>query len=134
LGSLFILRCDASKFAISGCLYQRNDDDVNKAVVTGDGEHPIAFYSQKLSGSQVNWATIEKEAYAVIASLKKFERIVFGSCIVVYSDHNPLYYLVERVTSSAKLSRWSLALQQYNILFRYAKAQHNVVADFFSRI
>jgi hypothetical protein len=68
LGSLFILRCDASKFAISGCLYQRNDDDVNKVVVTGDGEHPIAFYSQKLSGSQVNWATIEKEAYAVIAS------------------------------------------------------------------
>jgi hypothetical protein len=133
VGGLFILRTDASGIAISGCLYQRDDDVIEDVVVTGDGEKPIAFYSQKLTRPQISWSVIEREAYAVIASLKKFFPIVFSSSIVVYSDHNPLSFVVEGSSHSAKLTRWSLALQQYNIIFRYAKAQHNLVADFFSR-
>ena len=31
----------------------------------------------------------------------------------------------------SKLTRWSLALQSYNIVFRYAKASQNKVAAFF---
>jgi hypothetical protein len=133
-GGLFILRCDASKSAIGGCLYQRDDDMVENVDVKGVGEKPIRFFSQKLAASQINWSVIEKEAFAVVASLKKFDNIVFASCIVVFSDHNPLTYLVDQVTRSAKLSRWSLALQQYNIVFRYSAGMHNVAADFFSRL
>jgi hypothetical protein len=132
-GGLFILRTDASNWAISGCLYQRPDDNPNNVVVTGDDEKPIFFYSQKLTRSQAHWSTIEKEAFAVIASLRKFHHIVFGSQIVIYCDHNPLSYLVDNTTHSAKLTRWYLALQEYNIVFRYAKAKNNLVADFFSR-
>jgi hypothetical protein len=131
--ALFILRVDASGFAISGCLYQRDDDVVGNVVVTGDGEHPISFFSRKLNATQMAWSVIEREAYAVIESLKHFDHIVFGSQIVVYSDHNPLSYLTESIPQSAKLVRWSLALQQYCIIFRYAKAANNVVADYFSR-
>jgi hypothetical protein len=134
-GGLFVLRCDASQYSVGGCLYQRDDDDVTKVTYNGIGEKTIKFFSQKLTACQVNWSTIEKEAYAVVASLKKFDNIVFNSDIIVYSDHNPLTYLIGQVTHSAKLSRWSLALQQYNIVdFRYAKGTHNVVADFFSRL
>jgi hypothetical protein len=133
VGGLFILRTDASGVAISGCLYQREDDVIENVVVTGDGEKPISFYSQKLSRPQMSWSVIEREAYAVIASLKKFFSIVFGSTIIVYSDHNPLTYVVEGSTHSAKLTRWSLALQEYNVIFRYAKAKNNIVADYFSR-
>jgi hypothetical protein len=133
IGGLFILRVDASGTAVSGCLYQRDDDDLDHVVVSGDGEKPISFFSKKLSRSQVAWSVIEREAFAVIASLRKFHHLIFGSMIVVYSDHNPLSFLVEGSTHSAKLTRWSLALQEYNIVFRYAKAQHNRVADYFSR-
>lgn len=133
IGGLFILRTDASNYAISGCLYQREDDDIDKVTTSGDGEKPIYFYSQKLSRTQSGWSVIEKEAYAVIASLTKLHHLLFGSQIVVYSDHNPLSYLVDCVTPSAKLMRWCLSLQQYNIVFRYAKANQNRVADFFSR-
>ena len=133
IGGLFILRTDASGIAISGCLYQRDDDDIENVLVTGDGEKPISFFSQKLTRPQMAWSVIEREAYAVIASLKKIFPIVFSSSIVVYSDHNPLFFIVEGSSHSAKLTRWSLALQQYNIVFRYAKAKHNLVADYFSR-
>ena len=83
--------------------------------------------------SQMSWSVIEREAYVVIASLKRFFPIVFGSTIIVYSDHNPLTFIVEGCSQSAKSTRWSLALQQYNVIFRYAKAKHNLVADYFSR-
>jgi hypothetical protein len=96
-GGLFVLRCDASKCSIGGCLYQREDDDVTKVTYNGVGEKPIKFFSQKLTPCQVNWSTIEKEAYAVVASLKKFENIVFNSDIIVYSDHNPLTYAIGQV-------------------------------------
>jgi hypothetical protein len=133
IGGLFILRTDASNYAISGCLYQRDDDNIDNVQVTGVGEKPIYFFSQKLNRPQIAWSVIEKEAYAVIASLRKLHHIVFGSQIVVFSDHNPLSYLVSCVTQSAKLMRWSLALQQYNIVFRFLKSSNNSVADFFSR-
>jgi RNase H-like domain found in reverse transcriptase len=113
---LFILRTDASNYAISGCLYQKVDDDIDKVDISGTGERPIQFFSQKLTFTQSHWSVIEKEAYAVIRSLQKFEHILFCSQIVVFSDHNPLSFLVDCVTQSSKLARWSLALQNYNIV------------------
>ena len=65
----------------------------------GEGhERPIAYLSQKLSPSQTKWSTIEREAYAVICALQKWHAIVFGAHIVVYSDHNPLTYVVRVCT------------------------------------
>jgi hypothetical protein len=99
----------------------------------GSGEMPIAFCSQKLNQTRQAWSTIEREAYAVIVALNKWHNLIFGAPIVVYSDHNPLTYIVECATNSAKLTRWALALQEYDITFRYAKAANNVVADCLSR-
>ena len=64
---LFILRTDASGSAISGCLYQREDDTIDSVHVSGSGESPICFFSQKLSRAQMAWSVVEREAYAVIA-------------------------------------------------------------------
>jgi len=46
-------------------------------------ERPITFASQKLSGSQLGSAIIEKEAYAIIWVLNRFREIVYGSHITV---------------------------------------------------
>ena len=47
----FIVHTDASDFAIGAVLSQRR----------GDRRVPLDFYSQKLTGSQLNWAPWEKE-------------------------------------------------------------------------
>ena len=96
-------------------------------------EQPLAFASQKLSGPQSAWATIEKEAYAIIWALNRFRNVIYGARVVVYSDHNPLQYIRECATKSAKLLRWSLALQEFDIEMRYTKGTDNVVADLLSR-
>ena len=120
----FIIRCDSSDFAVAASLSQCD---------TSGGEYPISFVSSKLSDVQRRWSTIEKEAYAVIFALRKFDYLVFGRKIVLFSDHNPLAYLTLAIPKSAKLTRWALSLTRYNIEIRHIKGKNNVVADFLSR-
>jgi len=97
-------------------------------------ESPVAFASQKLSGSQLGWAIIEKEAHAIIWALNRFRDIVYGAHITVFCDHNPLQYIRESATKSAKLLRWLLSLQEYDVEIKYTKGSQNVVADCLSRV
>ena len=53
--SPIFLLTDASDYGIGGYLYQ---------LINGI-EHPVAFISKSLSGSQLRWTTIQKEAYAI---------------------------------------------------------------------
>jgi hypothetical protein len=129
---LFIMRTDASGIAVSAALSQLIDDAYS-VTDSGSNEHPVAFCSKVLSVTQTKWSVIEREAYAVVYSLNKFYNIIFSSPIVVCSDHNPLAYIINSATKSSKLARWYLALQEFNITFRYVKAKDNFLADFFSR-
>ena len=120
----YIIRTDASDYAVGACLAQLSDEGQ---------EFPIAFASSKLSEVQTRWSTIEKEAYAVIFALQKFDVWVFGSKIDLYSDHNPLQYLVSCAPKSAKLTRWALSLTRYDLCVHHIKGTDNVSADFLSR-
>ena len=121
----FGLLVDASATAIGCCLIQWAEDG---------SEKPIAYASMKLSKVQTNWSTIEREAFAVIWALKKFRSWIFLSKIVVFSDHNPLSFLTEAAPKSAKLTCWVLALQEFNVDFRYRSGRRHAAADFLSRI
>jgi len=121
----FGLLVDASAKAIGCCLIQWADDG---------SEKPIAFASMKLSTTQTHWSTIEREAFAVIWALKKFRNWIFLSKIVIFSDHNPLSFLTEAAPKSAMLTRWALALQEFNVDFRYRSGRRHAAADFLSRI
>ena len=104
VGDPFVLHTDASGVAVGATLGQLDKDGV---------EHPLAFASHKLSGSQCNWSTIEREAYAIIWALDKFRDTVYGSNITVVCDRNTLQYIRDCAPKSAKLLRWSLALQEF---------------------
>ncbi len=95
-------------------------------------DRPLAFASAKFTDVQKRWSVIEKEGFAVIFALRKFDRLVFGNHIELYTDHNPLQYLVSCIPKSAKLTRWSLALQRYDLVVKHYPGRLNHVADFFS--
>ena len=61
----FEIFVDSSGFAVGGLLCQRDDSGT---------EYPISFFfSCKLTDTQKNWATIEREAYAVLVAVRKFK-------------------------------------------------------------
>lgn len=116
---------DASEKSVSGILTQQ---DTNKHYA------PIAFFSQKLNDTQRKWSTIEREAYAVVVALQKYRSWLFRSVVRIHSDHNPLTYLTSSAPRSAKLMRWALALQEFQVEFRYRKGENNLAADCLSRL
>ena len=121
----FIIHTDASGIAV-GCTLSQFDD--SKTL------RPIAYASKKFSDCQVRWSTIEREAYAVLFALQKFGVIVFGNKIILYSDHDPLKFMMNGNPISAKLLRWSLAIQKYDIEVTHIKGTNNKVADCLSRL
>ena len=116
-----VLRTDASQTGVGALLLQ---------VVDGK-EQPIVFLSQKFSGPATRWSTIEQEAYGVYWAITKLHSYLMGHPFYVETDHKNLVYIDE--SSSAKITRWRLQLQQYNFQVVHIAGRTNVVADALSR-
>src|SRR6218665_2485674 len=121
----FNLYCYSSDCAVGAVLTQQDNCGI---------ERPISFISQKLTDTQRRWATIEKEAYAIVWALTKLKEVIIGSKIHIFTDHNLLTYLTESLSKSVNLIRWSLALQTFDVDVKYTKGKLNVVADCLSRL
>ena len=65
---LYTLYTDASKYSWAGVLTQPHVTTVDGKSTTTD--HPVAFVSGLFRGSQLNWAALMKEAFAIYMSLK----------------------------------------------------------------
>lgn len=115
---------DASEFVVSACLSQ---------IVEGLSRLS-EFLSKNLTESQAKWSAIEREAYAIVWALGKLDTWLFGAKIKVATDHNPLTYLTHAASSSARLTRWSLALQKYDLEIVHIKGSLNKCADALSRL
>ncbi|XP_040062301.1 uncharacterized protein LOC120837151 [Ixodes scapularis] len=63
---------DASATAAGACLAQMSEQGKEK---------PIAFASHRFNPTQSRWSTIEREAFAIIWALKKFDYWLFGAVI-----------------------------------------------------
>ncbi|GFX35474.1 retrovirus-related Pol polyprotein from transposon 17.6 [Trichonephila clavipes] len=65
----YTIHSDASQIGIAACLSQK----------CGDKCYPIAYASQKLSKTQQSWSTIEREAFAIVWSLKSLKHVMSSS-------------------------------------------------------
>ena len=119
----FIIQVDASNYGIGAVLMQNH----------GQGEQPIAYMSQKLNKQQQNWNATEKECYAVISSIQKWNHFVTGRDFTIRTDHHALCWLNRKYNSNPKLNRWRMALQEYTFKIEHVKGKRNCVADCLSR-
>ena len=123
----FVLATDASDVGVGAVLLQSDSQGI---------EHPISYFSKKLSPSQRKYSTVEKEALALILALQHFEVYVSGGRepIEVRTDHNPLVFLNRFKNKNSRLTRWSILLQEWNLLIKHVNRKDNVVPDALSRI
>ncbi|RVW81147.1 Retrovirus-related Pol polyprotein from transposon 17.6 [Vitis vinifera] len=119
----FEVMCDASDFAIGAVLGQRED-----------GKPYVIYYASKtLNEAQRNYTTTEKELLAVCVCLRQVSCLSVGSFIIVFTDHSALKYLLTKQDAKARLIRWILLLQEFDLQIRDKKGVENVVADHLSR-
>ena len=80
----FEIECDASNVSI-------------EAVILQEG-HPIAYFSEKIKGSYLNYSTYDKELYALVRALQNWQHYIFPKEFVIHSDHESLKYLKSQST------------------------------------
>ena len=66
--------------------------------------------------------------------LKKFRPYLLGTKTIIFTDHSALQYLMHKKDVKARLIRWILLLQEFDLEIRDKMAVENVVADHLSRI
>ena len=125
VGQPYKLVHDACEYAVGAILVQVDEQGV---------ERVIQYVSHQLAGSQLRWATIEKEAYAVVHALSKLRPYLYGAEFTVYTDHKPLTSLFTAQLNNTKIQRWAVLLAEYGAKIEYRKGKNNIRADMLSRI
>ena len=129
---LYTLYTDASKYGWAGVLTQPHVMTVDGKSTTTD--HPVAFVSGLFIGSQLNWAALMKEAFAIYISIRNLLFYLTDAQILLRSDHKPLEKFLLKNTLNSKVNNWAMELEAFNIQFDYIKGSNNILADTLSRL
>ena len=122
----FKLSCDASRNGLGGWLEQ----------VQPNGKYrPIAFASKKTSNAERQYPVHKIEFLALKWCVtEKFKDYLYGKSFVIYTDNNPLTYVLKSAKLDATSQRWLSQLEQYDFTIEYKPGVNNIVADALSRI
>ena len=117
------LHTDASDYGIGAYLFQ----------IDADGrERPVHFLSKSFSDVQSRWSTIEKECYAIFYAFRELEHRIRDRKFTLRTDHRNLLFL--NAQPNQKVTRWKLAIQDYDFDIEHIPGRDNVVADTWSRL
>ncbi|MGL5707542.1 MAG: reverse transcriptase domain-containing protein, partial [Aeromonas sp.] len=118
-----IITTDASDIAVGATIGQKD----------GYEESIISYFSKTLSEQQRRYSATEKELLAIVLTLKRFRHLLLGRKIILQTDHKALTYLFSMKNQNAKLMRWALMIQEFDLNIAYLPGRINQ-ADILSRI
>ena len=128
----YMLYTDASKYGWAGVLTQRHTSTVDGKEITMD--HPVSYVSGLFCGSQLNWATLTKEAYTIYMSVKKSTFYLTGHEIMLRSDHIPLKKFLRKITLNNMVNTWSTKIESFNINCVHISGKAKILSDTLSRL
>ena len=122
----FILHTDSSTDGLGAVLYQKQDGK----------QRVIAYASRSVSKAESNYPAHKLEFLALKwAVCEKFHEYLYGSKpFEVYTDNNPLTYVLTSAKLDACGQRWVAKLANYNFSIKYRCGVSNTEADALSRI
>ena len=111
----FEIECDASGIGIGGVLMQEG--------------RPIAYFSEKLNGAQLNYPVYDKELYALIRVLEVWKHYLYPKEFIIHSDHEALKFLKSQSNLNRRHAKWVELIESFPYIIKHKKGKDNVVAD-----
>jgi hypothetical protein len=99
----FHVHVDESTIALGAIMVQ---------LEVGELGHPISFASRKLSESEHNYKTTEREGLAMVYPIQKFKNYLLGKYFNMFMDHSTLKYLINKLVLGGRICRWLLLFQK----------------------
>ena len=122
----FRLNTDVSRTGLGVVLYQQQDDDSYRV---------ISYASHSLSKSECNYDAHKLKFLALKWSVtERFHEYLYGGTFEVFTDNNPLTYILTSAKLDATGQCWIASLAQYNFKIFYKAGKLNLDADALSRI
>ena len=122
----FRLNTDASKVGLGAILYQQQEDGTFRVV---------SYASRSLLKTEKNYDAHKLEFLALKWSVtERFHEYLYGGNFEVFTDNNPLTYVLTSAKLDATGERWIATLANYNFKIFYKAGKLNLDTDTLSRI
>ena len=122
----FKVHTDTSEQGLGAVLYQDQDDGTTRV---------IAYASRNLSKSEKRYHSSKLEFLALKWSVcERFHEYLYGGKFQVYTDNNPLMYILMTARLDATGQWWVASLANYDFTIHYCSGKQNIEADALSRI
>ena len=121
----FSIDTDACEHQIGCALLQTYPDGIR---------YPVGFWSRSLNPAERNYSVSEKECLAVVWAMQLLRPYLERNHFQVFTDHQPLRWLLSISDANGRLARWRLLLQEFDFTIAYKKGIKNTIADAISRL
>lgn len=111
----FVVETDASSSGVGAVLLQLN--------------HPISFYSCKITGRLKAASIYVKEMFAITQAVGKWRHYLLGAHFVIRTDHKTLKNLLTQTIQTPEQQVFLCKLLGFNFSIVYKPGKENVVAD-----
>lgn len=124
----FVLHTDASAQGLGAVLYQHQNGKL-RVIAYGSrtlsaAEKNYHLHSGKLEFLALKWSVTEKFR----------DYLYYAPTFTVYSDNNPLTYVLSTAKLNATGCRWVAELSDFHFTIRYRPGRENIDADTLSRL
>jgi hypothetical protein len=102
----------ASEDTIAGVLLQKNEEGQEK---------PIAFMSKALQNFELNYTSMQKQAYALVKFLKHFRVYIGYSKVVGYVSHSAIKDILGKQDCLGVRGKWVSKIQEYDLEIKPTK-------------
>ena len=124
----FVLHCDASQTGLGAVLYQRDEKKLKiisfASRTLTPAEKNYHLHSGKLEFLALKWAITEKFC----------DYLSYGPAFEVYTDNNPLTYVMTTAKLNASGLRWVAQLANFQFTLKFKSGKQNIDADYMSRL
>lgn len=98
---------------------------------------PLGYFSKKFTTAQQKYSTYDRELTAIFMAIKHFRFLFEGRELIIYTDHKPLIYAMNKIETNCETPRRTrqlLFISEFTTDIRYIKANNNNIADALSRV